>query len=94
MGSQISSPTYVSKSQHGGKFPTFEPHNTIKIWLIIIESDLDYFMQNINGTYVESWAWLFALRIVAKLLCSCPCLFHAIFELHAMAEKTSNDFSH
>jgi hypothetical protein len=54
MGSQISSPTYVSKSQHGGKFPTFEPHNTIKIWLIIIESDLDYFMQNINGIGVES----------------------------------------
>ena len=31
MRSQIPSPTYLSKSQHGGKVPTFEPHETTKI---------------------------------------------------------------
>ena len=36
-GSQVPSPTHVSKSQHGGKVPTFEPQETIKIWLIIIK---------------------------------------------------------
>ena len=37
MGSQVSSPTNVSKYQHGGRVPTFEPQETIEIWLIIIE---------------------------------------------------------
>ena len=26
-----------SKSQHGGACPAFEPHETVKVWLIIIE---------------------------------------------------------
>ena len=29
----------------------------------------------------------FDLQIVAKLSCSCPCLFYAIIELHAMSEN-------
>ena len=34
----------------------------------------------------------FALWVVAKSLCSCLCLFDAVFKLHAMGEKMSNDF--
>ena len=36
---RVSSPnsTHVSKFQHGGKVPTFEPQNTIKIWSILIK---------------------------------------------------------
>ena len=34
----------------------------------------------------------FVLWIVAKLLCSCLCLFDASIELHYMNEKTFNDF--
>ena len=30
-------PTHASKSQHRGKVPTFEPHETIQIWLISIK---------------------------------------------------------
>ena len=37
MGSRVPSPTHVSKSQHGGKVPTFEPQESIKIRYIIIE---------------------------------------------------------
>jgi hypothetical protein len=37
MGSQVPSPSHVSKSQHGGKVPTFEPQETIQIWLISIK---------------------------------------------------------
>ena len=33
----VPSPTHVSKSQHGGKVPTFEPQVTIEIWLIIMK---------------------------------------------------------
>ena len=49
MGSQV--PLHVNKPQHGGKAPTFEPQETIKIWLIIIILDLDYFM------YKYLWDW-------------------------------------
>jgi hypothetical protein len=38
MGFQAPSPTYASKSQHGGIVPTFEPQETIKLWLIITEA--------------------------------------------------------
>ena len=34
----------------------------------------------------------FVLWIVAKLSCSCLCLFDAIVELHAMNDKMFNDF--
>ena len=34
----------------------------------------------------------FVLWIVAKLLCSCLCLFDASIKLHTMDEKKSNDF--
>ena len=34
----------------------------------------------------------FALHIVAKLLCSCLCLFDAIVDLHAKHEKMFNDY--
>jgi hypothetical protein len=34
--SQVSSPTYVNKSQHGGKVPTFEPQQTITVWFVSI----------------------------------------------------------
>ena len=37
MGSQVPSPTHVSKSQHGGKVPPFELQETIETWLIIIK---------------------------------------------------------
>jgi hypothetical protein len=33
---EVPSPTHVSKSQRGGKVPTFEPQETIEIFLIII----------------------------------------------------------
>jgi hypothetical protein len=36
MGFQVPSPTYVNKSQHGGKVPTFEPQHTITIWFVSI----------------------------------------------------------
>ena len=29
--------THVSKSQHEGKIPTFEPQETVEIWLITIK---------------------------------------------------------
>ena len=35
----------------------------------------------------------FTLWIVAKLLCSCLCLFITIIELHSMDEKSSMTFS-
>ena len=54
MGSQIPSPTYISKYQHEGKVPTFEPQKTIKSSFYSFNSTLDYFMQ-ILGTCVESW---------------------------------------
>ena len=41
----VPSPTHVSKSYHGGHVPTFEPQKIIKLWLIIIKFDLDYFEQ-------------------------------------------------
>ena len=34
----------------------------------------------------------FSLKIVVKLLCTCLCLFDAIFELHAMDGKMFPDF--
>ena len=37
MGSQVPSPTHVSKSHYGGKVPTFEPQETIEVWLMIIK---------------------------------------------------------
>ena len=41
----------------------------------------------------HSWAPLsFVLQVVAKLLCSRLYLLDAIIELHAMVEKTFNDF--
>ena len=30
-------PLMLAKSQHGGKAPTFEPQETIKMWFILIE---------------------------------------------------------
>ena len=36
MGPKVASPTHVSMSQHGGKVPTLDPQETMKIWLIII----------------------------------------------------------
>ena len=38
LGIQVLSPTHVSKSQHEGKVPTFEPQETIKTRLIIIKA--------------------------------------------------------
>ena len=49
-GSQVPSPTRVSKSQHGGEVPTCELQAIIKIWLIIIK--------------VRSW--LFYAKIFAR----------------------------
>ena len=40
MGSQVPILTHVSKSQHGGKVPTFEPQATIEMWLIFISRTL------------------------------------------------------
>ena len=37
MESQVPSPIHVSKSRHGGKVPTFELQEIIKIWLIIVK---------------------------------------------------------
>ena len=54
MGFQVPSPTHVSKSQHGGKVPTFQSQKTIQIWLIIIK-DFTILCRNIHRTYVESW---------------------------------------
>ena len=36
----------------------------------------------------------FSLQIVAKLLCSCLCLFDTIIELHTMDGKMFNDLFH
>ena len=36
MGSQVLSATHVSKSQHGGKVPTFEPHEPMNIYQLHI----------------------------------------------------------
>ena len=49
----VPSPTYVSKSQHGGKVPTFEPQETIKIKLIII----------------KLWSWLVNAKTHSRDLC-------------------------
>ena len=62
MAFQVQSPTHVSKSQHGGKVPTFEPQETIKIWLTIIK--------------VRTWLfyaqkpWVSWLRVSSSLLLS------------------------
>ena len=37
MGFQVPSPPHASKSPNGGKVPTFEPQEGIKIWLIFVE---------------------------------------------------------
>jgi hypothetical protein len=37
MRSQVPSLTDVSKSQHAGKVPTFEPQETVKVWLTIVK---------------------------------------------------------
>jgi hypothetical protein len=37
MGSQVPSPTHISKSQHGGKAPTCESQVITKIYLNIIK---------------------------------------------------------
>ena len=34
---QVPSPAHVSKSQHGGQVPTFEPQETIEMWFTFIE---------------------------------------------------------
>ena len=34
---QVPSPPHASKSPNGGKVPTFEPQEGIKIWLIFVE---------------------------------------------------------
>ena len=44
MGPQVPSLTHVGKFLCGGKVPTFELQETIKIWIISIEVDLDYFL--------------------------------------------------
>ena len=47
---------HVSKSQHGGEVPTFEPPKTINVWLIIIKSRiLIVSFKNVRGGRVESW---------------------------------------
>ena len=38
-------PTRVSKSQHEGKLPTFEPREITKTWLFIINSWMLIFLQ-------------------------------------------------
>ena len=45
MGSEVPSPTHVSRSQHGGKVPSFEPQEPLKYGLFSSKLDLDYFMQ-------------------------------------------------
>ena len=54
MESQV--PSHVSKSQHGGKIPTFEPQAIMKIWLIIIKGgSFNIICKNSHGSDVESW---------------------------------------
>ena len=55
MGSQIPSPTHVNKSRHGGKVPTFEPLEIIKVCFISIKVDDNYFIQRNRRTFVASW---------------------------------------
>jgi hypothetical protein len=43
IGMWVLSPTYVSKPQHGGKVPTFEPQESIKIWFTIINIESYYY---------------------------------------------------
>ena len=62
MGLQVSSSTHVSKSQHGGKVPTLEPQETIKIWLIIIE--------------VKSWLFYAKNFVVLVSRVGPSCLLH------------------
>ena len=38
--------THESKSQHGGRGPTFEPQETIKIWFILIKIKSSLFYAN------------------------------------------------
>ena len=56
----VPSPTYVSKSQHGGKVPTFEFQETIKIWFIFIEVSLLSILCKYIRTYIASWGLAFA----------------------------------
>ena len=58
-GSQVPRPTHVSKSQHGGKVPTFEPQETITIRFVFIKVASLFYANNII-TYIERWVWLFA----------------------------------
>ena len=62
MGSQVPSPTHVSKSQHGDEVPTYEAKGTVKVWLVIIIEVrlLIILWQNVCGTCVEGQAYLFA----------------------------------
>ena len=55
----------VKRSQHGGQVPTSEPRKPLKygshslqLSLYPLKSNLDYFMQNIIKTCVESWVQL------------------------------------
>jgi hypothetical protein len=50
MGSQVPSPTHVSKSQYGENVPTFELQTSIKHGKVSLKSDIDYFVQkNVVG---------------------------------------------
>ena len=59
----VPSHTHISKSQHGGKVPTSEPQETIKIQLIIIKSCFDYLMPKITR---------FVLRFGSRLVFAQP----------------------
>lgn len=48
------SPTHVNNSQHGGKSPTFEPREILKVWLDSLKPNFDYFMQKLIGTCDEN----------------------------------------
>jgi hypothetical protein len=52
MGPQVPSLTHVGKSRRGGKVPTFGLQETIKIWLISIEVDLDYIFAEVFVGFV------------------------------------------
>lgn len=56
---RVPSPTRVSKSQYGGRIPSFEHHEPCKIWFVFISEILIDLCRNILRGIVENWVEFF-----------------------------------
>ena len=64
----VPSPSHVSKSQHGGKAPTFQPQETNKIWFIFIKVGIWLFYAKKLKLILSTGSWFF----LDPTLITCP----------------------